>query len=191
MTPLRLLLPVTLAVGGFSGALAADHHGATAQPSEARAVLIDRNREVIGEARFQQGPLGVLITIEMDGLPESATGWHGTHLHSIGDCSNEDFTSSGGHINPFGKAHGLLNPSGPDNADLPNTYVHSDGTARAQAFTSLVSLSGQTHAPLLLDSDGSAIVLHDNPDDHMSQPIGGSGARHVCGVIEAVSEGAE
>jgi hypothetical protein len=38
MTSLRLLLPVTLAFGGFSGALAADHHGATAQPSEARAV---------------------------------------------------------------------------------------------------------------------------------------------------------
>jgi len=157
-------------------------------PTEARATLIDRNRDTVGEARFQQGPEGVLITIEMDGLPDSATGWHGAHLHMIGDCSNADFTSSGGHINPSRRAHGLLNPDGPDNADLPNLYVHSDGTMRAQVFTTQVSLDGRMGVPTLFDEDGSALVVHDNPDDHMSQPIGGAGARHVCGVIEEAGE---
>ena len=157
-------------------------------PTQAAATLIDRNRETVGEARFQQGPAGVLITIEMDGLPESATGWHGAHLHMIGDCSNDDFTSSGGHINPSNKAHGLLNPDGPDNADLPNLYVHEDGTMRAQVFTARVSLDGRAGVPTLFDDDGSALVVHDNPDDHMSQPIGGAGARHVCGVIEAAGQ---
>ncbi len=157
-------------------------------PTEARATLIDRNRDTVGEARFQQGPEGVLITIEMDGLPDSATGWHGAHLHMIGDCSNADFTSSGGHINPSGRAHGLLNPDGPDNADLPNLYVHSDGTMRAQVFTTQVSLDGRMGVPTLFDEDGSALVMHDNPDDHMTQPIGGAGARHVCGVIEEAGE---
>ncbi len=157
-------------------------------PTQAAATLIDRNRETVGEARFQQGAAGVLITIEMDGLPESATGWHGAHLHMIGDCSNDDFTSSGGHINPSNKAHGLLNPDGPDNADLPNLYVHEDGTMRAQVFTARVSLDGRAGVPTLFDDDGSALVVHDNPDDHMSQPIGGAGARHVCGVIEAAGQ---
>jgi Cu-Zn family superoxide dismutase len=121
----------------------------------------------------------------MDGLPESATGWHGVHLHMIGDCSNADFTSSGGHINPSGRSHGLLNPEGPDNADLPNIYVHEDGVLRAQVFTDRVSLNGEYDAPALLDDNGSALVIHDNEDDHSTQPIGGAGARHVCGVVEA------
>jgi len=154
----------------------------------ARATLIDRDRETVGEARFQQGPTGVLITVEMDGLPDSATGWHGAHLHMIGDCSNDDFTSSGGHINPSGAAHGLLNADGPDNADMPNLYVHADGTLRAQVFTTQVSLDGRMGVPTLFDSDGSAIVFHENPDDHMSQPIGGAGARIVCGVIEEAGQ---
>lgn len=162
-----------------------DHHHHDVM-TEARAELIDRNRTVVGHAHLQQGPTGVLITIEMNGLPESAIGWHGAHLHSIGDCSNEDFTSSGGHINPDGKAHGLLHTEGPDNADLPNIYVHSDGSVRAQAFTTKVSLNGENGMPALFDVDGSALVFHDNADDHMTQPIGGAGARHVCGVIEAV-----
>lgn len=155
---------------------------------EARAMLIDRNRDSVGEARFQQGPEGVLITVEMDGLAAEAVGWHGAHLHMIGDCSNEDFTSSGGHINPSGRAHGLLNPDGPDNADLPNVYVHEGGVLRAQMFTTRVSLDGREGVPTLFDADGSAIVFHDNPDDHVSQPIGGAGARHVCGVVEEAGQ---
>ena len=153
-------------------------------PEQAAAALINRNREIIGEARFQQGPAGVLITVEIDGLPQDAAGWHGAHLHEIGDCSNDDFTSSGGHINPSNKAHGLLNSDGPDNADLPNLYVHDDGTLRAQAFTGRVSLDGRMGVPTLFDADGSALVIHANPDDHTSQPIGGAGARIICGVIE-------
>jgi Cu-Zn family superoxide dismutase len=182
-----LALTTALAATAFSApALAADRHGEHAHtPSEAHATLIDRARNEIGQVRFQQGPTGVLITIEMDGLPESAVGWHGVHLHEIGDCSNEDFTSSGGHINPSGRSHGLLNPDGPDNADLPNIYVHENGALRAQLFTTQVSLNGETDAPALLDDNGSALVMHENQDDHMSQPIGGAGARHVCGVIEA------
>ena len=179
----RLLASGLLAAFAAPAALAIDHHGGA--PIEAHAALIDRNREVVGEARLQQGPTGVLITIEMDGLPETAVGWHGAHLHEIGDCSNADFTSSGGHINPDGRNHGLLNRNGPDNADLPNIYVHTDGTTRAQAFTTMVSLDGRDGVPMLFDADGSAIVFHDNPDDHMSQPIGGAGPRLICGVIEA------
>ena len=37
--------------------------------------------------------------------------------------------------------------------------------------------------PALLDEDGSAVIIHENPDDHMAQPIGGAGGRIGCGII--------
>lgn len=185
MAALRLLLPAALMITGMTSACAQEVEPSASTPDIARASLIDRNRQIIGSALLQQGPNGILITVEMDGLPASAEGWHGSHLHEIGDCSNEDFTSSGGHINPDGRSHGLLNPDGPDNADLPNIYVHANGSARAQVFTDRVSLNGERGAPALLDADGSAMVFHANPDDHFSQPIGGAGPRIVCGVVEA------
>ncbi|HBX92207.1 MAG TPA: superoxide dismutase, partial [Hyphomonas sp.] len=36
----------------------------------------------------------------------------------------------------------------------------------------------------LLDEDGSALIIHEAEDDHMTQPIGGAGARVACGVIQ-------
>ena len=71
---------------------------------------------------------------------------------------------------------------GPDNGDLPNLFVAADGTARAEFFTTLVSVAGGD-MPALLDEDGSAVIIHENPDDHMTQPIGGAGGRIGCGVI--------
>ena len=44
-------------------------------------------------------------------------------------------------------------------------------------FTTLVD------AEMLMDDDGSAIVVHENPDDHVTQPIGGAGGRVACGVL--------
>ena len=186
MAFLRLALPAALAMTGVTAACGQDTELTLTGADLARADLIDRNREIIGSARFVQGPNGVMITVEMDGMPASEEGWHGAHLHSIGDCSNEDFTSSGGHINPDGRSHGLLNPDGPDNADLPNLYIGADGGARAQYFTDRVSLNGELGAPALFDEDGSAVVFHANPDDHFTQPIGGAGPRIVCGVIEPI-----
>jgi Cu-Zn family superoxide dismutase len=45
-------------------------------------------------------------------------------------------------------------------------------------FTSLTTLAA------LRDADGSAVVIHANPDDHMAQPIGGAGPRVACAVIK-------
>lgn len=155
-----------------------------AAETRATATIINRDREEVGVATFQQGPNGVVVTIEAD-LGEGTGQWHGAHLHQIGDCSNEDFTSSGGHINTLDNAHGFLNADGPDNADLPNVWLHADGAMRAQAYTTRVSVDGQTDAPALLDGDGSALVIHENQDDMESQPIGGAGARILCGAIES------
>jgi Cu-Zn family superoxide dismutase len=162
-------------------------NGAAGGATEAVATIINRDREAVGTATFEQGPEGVVITIEAD-LGAGTGAWHGAHLHQIGDCSNEDFTSSGGHINPDGKAHGFLAENGPDNADIPNVWLHEDGTMRAQAFNTRVSVDGRTGAPALLDADGSALVIHQNSDDMRTQPIGEAGPRILCGVIEPRGE---
>ena len=144
----------------------------------AAADIVNAAGEVIGKASFEQTPTGVLISVDVTGLPP---GGHGIHLHAIGSCT-PDFKTAGGHINPDKAKHGLRHPEGPDAGDLPNLFVAADGSARAGFFTTRVSVSGGDR-PALLDEDGSAVIIHENPDDHMTQPIGGAGGRLACGVI--------
>ena len=149
---------------------------------QATAVMVAADGSKIGTATFQQGPTGVLVTVEVSGLTPGA---HGIHLHAVGACT-PDFAAAGGHINPGEGVHGLLNgdrtADGQDNGDLPNLYAAADGSARAEFFTTLVTIAGDT-MPELLDGDGSTLVIHENPDDHTTQPIGGAGGRVACGVI--------
>lgn len=144
----------------------------------ATATIADPNGAVIGQATLTQGTTGVLIYVKVSGL---SPGPHGIHLHSVGKCS-PDFKASKGHINLEDKKHGLLNPQGPDNGDLPNIFAAADGTAEAELFTTRVSIAGGQAA--LLDADGAAIVIHANRDDHVQQPIGGAGGRVGCGIVE-------
>ena len=106
-------------------------------------------------------------------------GWHGLHLHEKADCSKSDFTSAGGHVHKGAAGiHGLLNPKANDLGDLPNLHAASDGAAEAEVFSTLVTLKA------LRDADGSAVVVHANPDDYMAQPIGGAGPRVACAAIK-------
>ena len=144
----------------------------------AAAEIVNTDGAVIGKATFEQTPTGVLMSVEVAGLPPGA---HGIHLHAAGACT-PNFKAATGHINPNKMQHGLRNPDGPDNGDLPNLFAAADGTARAEFFTTLVSVAGGD-MPALLDDDGSAVIIHENPDDHLTQPIGGAGGRIGCGVI--------
>lgn len=146
----------------------------------AAAEMVNTDGKVIGEVTFEQAPGGVLLFVKVTGLPP---GPHGIHLHSVGGCT-PDFKAAKGHINPDKRAHGLRNPDGPDNGDLPNLYVAADGTGMAEFYTTLVSVTDGKRAPALLDADGSAVIIHANPDDHMTQPIGGAGGRIACGVVK-------
>ena len=56
-----------------------------------------------------------------------------------------------------------------------------DGSANAELSSESIVLMGPQG---LKDSDGSALVIHANEDDHMSQPIGNAGARVACAVIK-------
>ena len=120
------------------------------------------------------------MRVELNGLPQ---GWHGFHLHKLGTCEHEHgFKTAKGHINPDGKSHGFLNADGPERGDLPNIYVNEHGSASIELFVPQVNVNGE--GAILLDEDGSSLMIHALPDDHITQPIGGSGARIACGVIE-------
>ncbi len=108
-------------------------------------------------------------------------GTHGIHVHEAGRCDPPDFMSAGGHFNPTSRQHGLRNPNGPHAGDLPNLEVGADGTGRLDALARDLSLSSGTGN--LLDTDGSALVVHAAADDEMTDPTGNSGGRIACGVI--------
>ncbi|MEM0986068.1 MAG: superoxide dismutase family protein [Pseudomonadota bacterium] len=148
-------------------------------PTEAGGQIIGSGGATIGEYFMQQAANGLLLTVTIE-QGSLTPGWHGLHLHAVGDCSDVGvFKLSGGHVGKIEGGHGLLNPLGPEEGDLPNIWAAADGSAGMQAFTTLVDL--QT----LLDEDGTALIIHAEEDDHITQPIGGAGARVACAVIGA------
>ena len=147
------------------------------------ATLVNASGARMGRAVLTQGPTGLMIRIEAEGL---TPGWHGVHIHATGQCA-APFTSAGAHVNHGDpKApHGLLNAGGPDDGDLPNIFADAAGQVRAELFTTRARIAADGPGQWLWDADGSALVIHANADDHAGQPIGGAGDRVACGVMAA------
>lgn len=141
--------------------------------------IINDKQVVIGQAVFADGPRGMLVNVDVKNLP---AGKHGMHIHSKGTCEhNHDFKTASGHVNTMGAQHGFMNEGGYEDGDLPNLVVGDNGEAHAEFFVSNISISGIGAS--LADIDGSSLMIHAKPDDHKTQPIGGSGDRMACGVI--------
>ncbi len=149
------------------------HTANAAAQTQARADLQDGAGKKIGSAVLSERGDGVLITVNVKGLPQ---GLHAVHVHAVGKCEGPAFTSAGGHFNPLSKKHGLKNPDGPHAGDLPDMYVNKDGVGRYEALMR----AGETS---VFDADGSAIVVHATADDNVTDPAGNSGDRIACGVI--------
>jgi len=148
----------------------------------AEAVLADPDGRVIGEAVLVETSEGVYITVAVRGI---TPGWHGIHIHDKGECKGPDYESAGGHFNPFNREHGFRSPNGQHAGDLPNILIGPDGTAATIVSAPNVTLKeGQANS--LMREGGTALVIHDQPDDYKTQPTGGSGARIACGVIRAL-----
>jgi len=155
---------------------------ALADEKKITADVLGLNDAKDGTITVIDAPRGVLLRVELKGLPP---GWHGLHFHEKGDCGDPKFMNSGAHVHSTTPVvHGLLKDDANDSGDLPNLYVAADGTATAEFYSTLVSVKGEGGRPALLDTDGSALVIHASPDDYMAQPIGGAGARIACAVIK-------
>ena len=154
------------------------------------AEFIDTQGRSIGRANLEETPHGVLLTIRVDGL---SPGPKAFHIHERGTCEDPEaeFDAAGAHLGSATAKHGLRHPEGPEAGDLPNLVAGEDGAVRAELFTTMVSLGGAEGRTTMLDEDGAALVIHEDADDHFSQPIGGAGSPVACGVIVAVATPAD
>lgn len=137
--------------------------------------IINNQGNKIGWLRIRKAPQGgILLDIKARKL---SPGKHEIHFHSVGDCSDtEGFQLSMGHIQKPQQEHGFLNEQGIHLGDLPNLVVSRKGRVRVELY--IPNLKN------LRDDDGSALVIHADPDDHLTQPIGNSGARVACAEIK-------
>jgi superoxide dismutase, Cu-Zn family len=139
------------------------------------ATLIDGTGATVGNATFKEIANGrVRVSVFVAGLSQ---GKHGIHVHAVGSCVTPAFTSAGSHFNPTGALHG-------DHAgDLKNISINARGAGRLRVATARFTISAGAFS--LLDGDGSALVIHAGQDDLVTNPTGNSGARVVCGVLQA------
>lgn len=156
------------------------------------STLDDRSSERLATAslsRANGAPAGTVdlvangnelsLVVAVTGLPQGA---HGFHLHTTGACQAPDFTSAGGHLNPTNQNHGTLSPGGSHLGDLPNLDVGTNTVT-----TTTVNLAETDQAQVLdwlFDADGTAVVIHQDPDDYRTDPAGNAGPRIACGVLE-------
>lgn len=151
----------------------------------ASAALRNVAGEPVGLAMVRPLEEGLfLLQINAWDLPP---GMHGFHVHAVGACdatSETPFGAAGSHLGSDQAAH-------PEHAgDLPALYVTPGGVAGLAVVVDALTLD------VLLDEDGSALIVHENPDNYANIPeryggpdaetlaAGDSGARIACGVFE-------
>ena len=176
-----------------SAAVAAERTAATA-----RAEMKDTEGKAAGKIMLTQMAQGVLIRVELDGLPP---GWHAIHIHETASCE-PPFASAGQHFNPGDEQHGF-DANGTHAGDLPNIHVSDDGTARAEVTNNRIALvteqptdvnvlnraigtvrsAAGMSAHNLFTGRGTSIIVHAGADDYRTDPAGNAGDRIACGII--------
>lgn len=136
-----------------------------------------------GTATFKQLKDGRLsIKLNLKNLP---FGQHAVHIHEHPVCDAPDFKGAGGHFNPAGKEHGMMNPMGHHNGDLPqNVSIDENHMGEASFKVNDLSLDPAAKDSILANG-GTAIIVHQHADDMKSDPTGMAGNRIACGVITA------
>ncbi|MXO75607.1 superoxide dismutase family protein [Altererythrobacter aerius] len=143
------------------------------------ATLLLANGQPAGTVQILRAGNVTTMAVAVTGV---SPGVHGIHLHTTGACKAPDFTSAGGHLNPTGRTHGSLSAGGKHAGDLPNITVGAGGSGTLNAD---LTGSPEDVRGWLFDTDGTAVVLHADPDDYRTDPSGNSGARIACGVLRA------
>lgn len=142
-----------------------------------QALLYKPDGNKVGFAVFRRAPKGVIISVNLSKMP---SGWHGVHIHTNPDCTPNQFESfalSGGHLGSEGLSHGFMLASGPQNGDLPNIWIGTNGTGRAEFYSNILDFED------LVRDKGRSILVDAQADDHITPPSGNSGLHLVCGIV--------
>lgn len=149
------------------------------RPQAAASIAGSENYpDISGTVRFYQTNAGVIVQAEIDGLPYSEMPCQGRifgfHIHEGADCKGDmkdPFADSMSHYNPVGCEH-------PHHAgDLPPLFGN-------KGFALSLFLTDRFSANEVI---GRTVIIHDRPDDFITQPSGNAGTKIACGVIYRVS----
>ena len=177
-----IVVAIAAAIGLAAWTQAWARGAAGSEGAAAAAVLKSSTGKTVGKVALQDTPNGVLLSVDLDGLP---SGVHAFHIHEHGRCDPPSFETAGGHFAPQGQKHGFLDAMGPHAGDLPNIHVPDSGRLSVEILATDVTL-GRGEASLV-DSDGAAFVVHRGADDYQTEPAGDAGSRIACGVIRSAS----
>ena len=137
--------------------------------------------EDAGTASFKEAKDGkqLTITVRLKNIP---FGEHAVHIHQNPVCDAPDFKGAGGHFNPDGKQHGMDNPMGHHNGDLPkNLSIGENHMGEITFKVDYLSLTPGAANSVF----GRSIMVHEKADDMKTDPTGNAGNRIACGVIPA------
>jgi Cu-Zn family superoxide dismutase len=145
------------------------------------------------------------VTVEATGNSKLSPGSHGMHIHSVGKCEANSVAPTGGSAGDFNSAGGHLHVRGgtehPASGDLTPLNIRSDGSGKVVATTDAFT------ADDLKGPEGSALIIHEGPDNFANIPqrythdgvpgpdaetmaTGDSGARVACAVLAPASASA-
>jgi superoxide dismutase, Cu-Zn family len=147
-----------------------------------RAVDAKGSSGPVGTVVISESPYGLVFTPALSGLAGGGS-LHGFHVHANPSCAPAEkdgqmvaALGAGGHYDPQDtKKHGY--PWGDGHlGDLPPLYVDGSGNATNAVLAPRLKLA---------DVKGRSLMVHAGGDNHADHPapLGGGGARIVCGVI--------
>lgn len=133
----------------------------------------------VGQVTITESTYGLVFTPALSNL---TPGMHGFHVHQNPDCQPKDkdgkmvaALSAGGHYDPEkSNKHGT--PWGDGHlGDLPPLFVDASGNATQPVLAPRLKIA---------DIKGRSLMVHVGGDNHADHPapLGGGGARTVCGV---------
>jgi superoxide dismutase, Cu-Zn family len=168
-----------LCAGGILSLSAMAHADITVEMSSVDAKGVGKS---VGKVVVAESPYGLVFTPAMSAL---APGLHGFHVHENANCEPKEndaktmvpALAAGGHLDPAAtKRHGL--PWGDGHlGDLPALYVDATGSATNPVLAPRLKMA---------DVKGRSLMVHVGGDNHADHPapLGGGGARMVCGVFK-------
>jgi Cu-Zn family superoxide dismutase len=161
----------------FAGLLAGCATMGGGEPRATAQLQPTRGNNVAGSVTFTQKGNKVVVAANISGLKPNQE--HGFHVHEKGDCSSGDGMSAGGHFNPNGNPHGHHSTPAHHAGDMPNVKADANGNASFTAELDVITVSEGPTSVI-----GRGLIVHAQPDDYKSQPVGNAGARLACAVIQ-------